>query len=128
MDSKKKSFWDYLLELLHIRKKAGKHKPTEEVKPNRFFLNTIQVYVNVLSMKNKNEELAAELKELIDIINGSEAVSCASIEGIEEEIKAAFGELQKLVEQGRIQESKEACRSIRKLLEERNGICRELME
>jgi len=127
MERKKNSFWDHILELLHIRKKPGKPEPAEEVKANRFFLNTIQVYVNVLNMKNKNEELAYELKELMDVIKSSEAVSCPSIEGVEEKIKETFGELQKLADAGRIDDAKEACRRIRGMLEERNSICKKVM-
>ncbi|MBP1744497.1 MAG: hypothetical protein H6Q58_1475 [Firmicutes bacterium] len=116
----------YLLGLLTGRKRAETKRPEEEIKVNKFFLNTIQVYVNVLNMKNKNEELAAELKELSDAIQGSEPISCGSLEGIEEKIKQAFGGLQKLVEDGRTAEAKEACGNIKEMLEERNSMCREI--
>jgi hypothetical protein len=128
MENKKKSLWNYILEFFRTGKKPGKQKVGEEVKPSRFFLNTIQVYVNVLNMKNKNEELAAELKGLMEVITASEAVSCASIEGIEDRIKDAFGELQKLVEEGRTDGAKEACRRIKVMLDERNSVCRKVIE
>lgn len=116
----------YLLGLLPRSKRAETIRPKEEYKINKFFLNTLQVYVNVLNMKNKNEELAAELKGLSDFIQSSEPISCDSLEGIEEKIKQAFGGLQKLVEEGRTDEAKEACGNIREMLEERNSMCREL--
>lgn len=117
----------YLLGLFPGKRREEMVKPKEEYKANKFFLNTIQVYVNVLSMKNKNEELAAELKGLMADILASEPISCNSIEGIEEKIKLAFGDLQKLADEGRISEAKEACRSIRELLEERNSRCRNIL-
>lgn len=117
----------YLLGLFPGKRREEMVKPKEEYKANKFFLNTIQVYVNVLSMKNKNEELAAELKGLMADILASEPISCNSIEGIEEKIKLAFGDLQKLADEGRIPEAKEACRSIRELLEERNSRCRNIL-
>jgi hypothetical protein len=116
----------YLIGLFPRRKKAETSGPREDIKVNKFFLNTIQVYVNVLNKKNKNEELAAELKDLSDAIQSSEPISCNSLEGIEGKIKQAFGGLQKLIEDGRTAEAKEACGNIREMLKERNSICREL--
>jgi hypothetical protein len=101
-------------------------KPKEEFKVNKFYLNTLQVYVNVLNMKNKNEELKLELKDLSDTIQKSEPISCDSLEGIEEKIKLAFGKLQSFVEESRASQAKQACREIKALLEERNGMCREI--
>jgi len=107
-------------------KPATVTKPNEEFKVNKFYLNTLQVYVNVLNMKNKNEELGLELKDLSDIIQKSEPISCDSLEGIEEKIRIAFANLQRLVEEGSIAEAKEACREIKVMLEERNSMCREI--
>jgi len=101
-------------------------KPNEEFKVNKFYLNTLQVYVNVLNMKNKNEELGFELKGLSDIIQSSEPISCDSLEGIEEKIRLAFGNLQGLIEKSRTAEAKEACSEIKAMLEERNRMCREI--
>ena len=116
----------YLIGLFPRRKRVETNRPKGDIKVNKFFLNTIQVYVNVLNMKNKNEELRAELKDLSDAILGSEPISCDSLEGIEGKIKQAFGGLQKLVEDGRIAEAKEACGNIMEMLKERNSMCKEL--
>jgi signal transduction histidine kinase len=107
-------------------KTATVAKPKQEFKVNKFYLNTLQVYVNVLNMKNKNEELGLELKDLSDIIQSSEPISSVSLEGIEEKIRLAFGNLQRLVEESRTAEAKETCEDIKEMLEERNRMCREI--
>lgn len=101
-------------------------KHNEEFKTNRFYLNTLQVYVNVLNMKNKNEELGLELMELSELIQSSEPISCDSLEGIEGKIRLAFGNLQGLIEKSRTAEAKKVCSEIKVMLEERNNMCKEI--